>query len=192
MILDALSRCGLIGRPVPMPLAINPVWNSVRECTQINVLLWLDIVRWNWRNDVPANSIAIKDRRRMRENNRMWWMVRFALSSISIRGYQWNWCLDMPKAIHRPRNPCCACDEAKYQLTFQGLWSKQTHPRDWPPGRTLTSSLSFSSIHFVILEHLLHWSDLIGAVHSQDYSGMLVRSREREHRAWSTSLSSLF
>jgi len=60
--------------------------------------------------------------------------------------------MDMPKAIHRPRNPCCACDEAKYQLTFQGLWSKQTHPKDWPP------------------EHLLHWSDLIGAVHSQDYS----------------------
>jgi len=41
----------------------------------------------------------------------------------------------MPKATHRPRNPCCACDEAKFQLTFQGLWSKQTHPKDWPPGK---------------------------------------------------------
>ncbi|CAF0809451.1 unnamed protein product [Adineta steineri] len=60
--------------------------------------------------------------------------------------------MDMPKAIHRPRNPCCACDEAKFQLTFQGLWSKQTHPKDWPP------------------EHLLHWSDIIGATHSQEYS----------------------
>jgi hypothetical protein len=20
-------------------------------------------------------------------------------------------------------------------LTFQGLWSKQTHPKDWPPGK---------------------------------------------------------
>ncbi len=41
----------------------------------------------------------------------------------------------MPKATHRPRHPCCACDEAKFQLTFQGLWSKQTHPKDWPPGK---------------------------------------------------------
>ncbi|CAF1011801.1 unnamed protein product [Adineta ricciae] len=59
---------------------------------------------------------------------------------------------DMPKATFRPRHPCCACDEAKFQITFQGLWSKQTHPKDWPP------------------EHLLHWSDLIGAIHSQEYS----------------------
>jgi hypothetical protein len=43
--------------------------------------------------------------------------------------------LDLPKAVHRPRHPCCACDEAKFQFTFQGLWSKQTHPKDWPPGK---------------------------------------------------------
>lgn len=43
--------------------------------------------------------------------------------------------LDIPKVVHRPRNPCCACDEAKYQFTFHGLWSKQTHPKDWPPGK---------------------------------------------------------
>jgi hypothetical protein len=28
--------------------------------------------------------------------------------------------------------PCCACGEAKYQLTFKGLWSAQTHKKDWP------------------------------------------------------------
>ena len=27
---------------------------------------------------------------------------------------------------------CCACGEAKYQLTFKGLWSAQTHKKDWP------------------------------------------------------------
>lgn len=31
--------------------------------------------------------------------------------------------------------PCCACGEAKYQLTFKGLWSSQTHQKDWP-GKT--------------------------------------------------------
>ncbi|CAF0865986.1 unnamed protein product [Rotaria sordida] len=60
--------------------------------------------------------------------------------------------MNIPKVVHRPRHPCCACDEAKFQFTFQGLWSKQTHPKDWPP------------------ENLLHWSDIIGAVHSEEYS----------------------
>lgn len=27
---------------------------------------------------------------------------------------------------------CCACGEAKYQLTFKGLWSAKTHKKDWP------------------------------------------------------------
>ncbi|KAL3267421.1 hypothetical protein HHI36_011548 [Cryptolaemus montrouzieri] len=28
---------------------------------------------------------------------------------------------------------CCACDEAKYEVTFEGLWSRNTHPKDFPP-----------------------------------------------------------
>ncbi|CAF1379781.1 unnamed protein product [Rotaria sordida] len=39
----------------------------------------------------------------------------------------------IPKAVHRPPYPCCACDEAKFQFTFQGLWSKQSYPKDWLP-----------------------------------------------------------
>ena len=27
---------------------------------------------------------------------------------------------------------CCACSEAKYSLNFKGLWTQQTHPKDWP------------------------------------------------------------
>jgi hypothetical protein len=27
---------------------------------------------------------------------------------------------------------CCACDEAKYEIAFQGLWSRNTHPKDYP------------------------------------------------------------
>jgi len=47
---------------------------------------------------------------------------------------------------------CCACEEAKYEVEFQGLWSKETHPRDFPSS-----------------QWLLHFSDLIGASHSLDY-----------------------
>lgn len=49
-------------------------------------------------------------------------------------------------------DPCCACEEAKYEVMFQGLWSKETHPRDFPSS-----------------EWLLHFSDVIGASHSANY-----------------------
>ena len=26
-------------------------------------------------------------------------------------------------------NECCACDEAKYELAFEGLWTRYTHPK---------------------------------------------------------------
>lgn len=48
---------------------------------------------------------------------------------------------------------CCACGSATYNLTFQGLWTRKTHPKDWPvhnPG-------------------LLHWTNLIGASHMPSY-----------------------
>ncbi|CAH8540040.1 unnamed protein product [Schistosoma turkestanicum] len=48
---------------------------------------------------------------------------------------------------------CCACGSATYQLTFIGLWTKITHPKDWPvhnPGA-------------------LHWTNLIGASHSPGF-----------------------
>jgi len=48
--------------------------------------------------------------------------------------------------------PCCACDEAKYEVMFEGLWSRQTHPKDFPTNEWLT-----------------HFSDIIGASHSADY-----------------------
>ncbi|KAK7086885.1 Spondin-1 [Halocaridina rubra] len=47
---------------------------------------------------------------------------------------------------------CCACDEAKYEVTFEGMWSRQTHPKDFPTNEWLT-----------------HFSDIIGASHSADY-----------------------
>ncbi|XP_015593470.1 spondin-1 [Cephus cinctus] len=48
---------------------------------------------------------------------------------------------------------CCACDEAKYSLTLEGIWSNETHPRDFPISRWLT-----------------HFSDLIGASHEANFS----------------------
>ncbi|KAI6174475.1 F-spondin [Aphelenchoides bicaudatus] len=48
---------------------------------------------------------------------------------------------------------CCACDEANYDIEFVGIWSKDTHPKDYPS-----------------LEHLTHFTDWLGASHSRKYS----------------------
>ena len=67
---------------------------------------------------------------------------------------------------------CCACDEAKYsvsvffcickfkntnfkipQVVFEGIWSNETHPRDYPFAIWLT-----------------HFSDVIGATHDSNFS----------------------
>ena len=48
---------------------------------------------------------------------------------------------------------CCACGTAKYQLTFQSLWTRNIHPRDFPD----------------IDVSLLHWSPVVGSSHSKHY-----------------------
>ncbi|KAF5286620.1 hypothetical protein FQA39_LY16228 [Lamprigera yunnana] len=47
---------------------------------------------------------------------------------------------------------CCACDEAKYEVTFEGLWSRNTHPKDFPSDVWRT-----------------RFSDVIGASHTTEY-----------------------
>ncbi|XP_049862790.1 spondin-1 [Schistocerca gregaria] len=48
---------------------------------------------------------------------------------------------------------CCACDEAKYKMVFEGIWSNKTHPKDFPFSLWLT-----------------HFSDVIGATHERNFS----------------------
>ncbi|KAK9304472.1 hypothetical protein QLX08_004229 [Tetragonisca angustula] len=47
---------------------------------------------------------------------------------------------------------CNACEEAKYEVTFEGLWSRNTHPKDFPSKGWL-----------------IRFSDVIGASHTVDY-----------------------
>lgn len=47
---------------------------------------------------------------------------------------------------------CCACDEAKFEVTFEGLWSRNTHPKDFPSKGWL-----------------IRFSDVIGASHTSNY-----------------------
>uniref|UniRef100_A0A1I8PW00 Spondin-1 n=1 Tax=Stomoxys calcitrans TaxID=35570 RepID=A0A1I8PW00_STOCA len=47
---------------------------------------------------------------------------------------------------------CCACDEARYEITFEGVWSRNLHPKDFPAKGWLT-----------------RFSDILGAAHTSDY-----------------------
>ncbi|XP_069125616.1 spondin-1-like isoform X3 [Argopecten irradians] len=51
---------------------------------------------------------------------------------------------------------CCACGGATYNLHFKGLWSRQTHPKGFPEEEDELV--------------LMHWSRLVGASHSDDYT----------------------
>ncbi|XP_067628642.1 spondin-1 [Eurosta solidaginis] len=55
--------------------------------------------------------------------------------------------------IHTVKKECCACDEAKYSFVFEGIWSNETHPKDYPFAIWLT-----------------HFSDVIGASHEANFS----------------------
>ncbi|XP_038213109.1 spondin-1 isoform X2 [Zerene cesonia] len=67
---------------------------------------------------------------------------------------------------------CCACDDAKYKLVFEGLWSAQTHPKDFP----------------VQALWLTHFSDVIGATHPKNFSfwgeGQLATDGFRSLAEW--------
>ncbi|XP_047530626.1 spondin-1-like isoform X1 [Vanessa atalanta] len=47
---------------------------------------------------------------------------------------------------------CDICDDAKYELTFTGMWSRHTHPRLYPEN-----------------DWIPRYSDMVGASHSTDY-----------------------
>jgi len=59
---------------------------------------------------------------------------------------------DSPMAAPPLVEPCKACNEAKYEVIFEGLWSRHTHPKDFPKDEWKTQ-----------------FSSMIGASHSINY-----------------------
>lgn len=95
----------------------------------------------------PADSGCVRFRATVVETRDVWYMDDGELTKELCEEVQET--VDMQPEII---NDCCACDEAKYEVTFEGLWSRHTHPKDFPTNEWLT-----------------HFSDIIGASHSADY-----------------------
>nr|XP_039254629.1 spondin-1-like [Styela clava] len=60
-------------------------------------------------------------------------------------------CETIDSSSARVAHICCSCGSAQYRMTFYGLWSPQTHPKDYPGYST-------------------HWSNVIGASHNDRYT----------------------
>nr|XP_016929082.1 spondin-1 [Drosophila suzukii] len=78
------------------------------------------------------------------EGPRAWFADDGSLSTVI--------CERKPDAVAAQKE-CCACDEAKYSFVFEGIWSNETHPKDYPFAIWLT-----------------HFSDVIGASHESNFS----------------------
>lgn len=86
-------------------------------------------------------------------------------------GLSKEFCERTEKDIKYDPHECCACDEAKYKLIFEGIWSNRTHPRDFPFSLWLT-----------------HFSDVIGASHERNFTfwgeGQLASEGFRSLAEW--------
>ncbi|XP_071042320.1 spondin-1 isoform X3 [Parasteatoda tepidariorum] len=95
----------------------------------------------------PAGTGCVVFKATVQENKELWYMDEGGLLRELCEEEQENQD-EQPEIIE----DCCACDEAKYELTFEGLWSRHTHPKDFPTNEWLT-----------------HFSDIIGASHTGDF-----------------------
>jgi hypothetical protein len=94
----------------------------------------------------PKGSGCVVFRATVVENRDTWYMDDGQLSHLLCEDVEDN--DKQPEVV----NSCCACNEAKYEVTFESLWSRHTHPKDFPSNGTAT-----------------RFSDVIGASHSADY-----------------------
>lgn len=94
----------------------------------------------------PSGSGCVIFTAMVLENNVRWYAEDGALTKTFCE-------MDSSEVEALDGEKCCACDEAKYSLIMEGIWSNVTHPKDFPFSVWLT-----------------HFSDLIGASHVPSFS----------------------
>lgn len=95
----------------------------------------------------PPGSGCIEFKATIIEHD-IWYMDDGALTKTLCEDAQ-----DNPEGESEVLKECKACDEANYEVTFKGLWTRETHPRDFPTNDWLT-----------------HFSSILGASHSSEYT----------------------
>lgn len=102
-------------------------------------------VLWNAPTDIRNTCIRICARIDPVNISKTWSVLvrKICIAPSALSGFT-----QQPRIIE----PCCACDEAKYEVAFESLWSRNTHPREFPPE-----------------SYRAHFGDVIGASHTVQY-----------------------
>ncbi|XP_037945543.1 spondin-1-like [Teleopsis dalmanni] len=122
----------------------SPRCANLVENTNTNVKTRIDVI---WTAPTGSDNGCILLRATVTQHRDVWFMDDGFLTK-RICEEEVDDIDSQPSIVH----PCCACDEAKYELTFEGKWSRHTHPKDFPANSWRT-----------------RFSDIIGASHTIDY-----------------------
>ncbi|KAK9875779.1 hypothetical protein WA026_009571 [Henosepilachna vigintioctopunctata] len=96
----------------------------------------------------PTNSGCVAFRATVAESKENWYGEEGSLTKVLCESPSENED-EQPAVLER----CCACEEAKYELVFEGLWTRNTHPKDYPSYIWITK-----------------FGEIVGASHSNDES----------------------
>lgn len=122
----------------------SPRCANLVENTNTNIKTRIDVV---WIAPAAPNMGCVLLRATVVQHRDVWFMDDGSLTKKLCEEV-----VDDFDSQPRIEEPCCACDEAKYELTFEGKWSRHTHPKDFPANSWQTG-----------------FSDIIGASHTIEY-----------------------
>ncbi|BFZ09286.1 hypothetical protein BsWGS_12325 [Bradybaena similaris] len=112
-------------------------------------------VKFSWTAPVPGAG-CLHFNATVIEHSDVWYKDEGRLHRViceDISDNDWASALsnDLPS---QGEGDCCACGHAMYTVEFKGLWSRNTHPKDFPDEKNAFQ---------------LHWSNIVGATHGSDY-----------------------
>lgn len=134
-------------QPIGYFMNLNPyVTKEIRWCPAI--LSHVDFrlkreVKVQWRAPMEKGG-CVEFRATVMEQSNSWFKDEGKLTKI--------FCPEEIPEQPMDEGPCCACGSAKYEMLFEGIWSDQSHPTNYPTQK-----------------RLLHWSNIVGASHNDQY-----------------------
>ncbi|KAK3923248.1 Spondin-1 [Frankliniella fusca] len=146
---DGLGRRREVGRFTLYPDALAKFDERCANTVTHANLLPSSEVYINW-TAPPEGAGCVVFRGAVQESPHTWYADELMDSALTQRV-----CEDTQENMDEQRpilETCTACDEAKYEVTFEGLWSRHTHPKDFPADSWVT-----------------RFSDVIGASHDVEY-----------------------
>ncbi|XP_075165996.1 spondin-1-like [Haematobia irritans] len=130
----------------PVESRFSPACENMIETTNTNPKTRLDLA---WTAPTDTEDACVLIRATVIQHRDVWFMDDGSLTKRICKESVDD--LESQKRDEESKE-CCACDEARYEITFEGVWSRNLHPKDFPAKGWLTK-----------------FSDILGAAHTSDY-----------------------